>query len=83
MIQSVKTWFNSSETVAWARVQVAVGVVWTVLSASDLSPLLDPKWLTYWLIVNGIVTEYLRRRGTESVNGTLRDVDTPLDPGRP
>lgn len=64
MINGVKNWFWRSETIAWARLQVLVGAVWTVLSATDLSPLLDPRWLTYWLIVNGIVTELLRRRNS-------------------
>jgi hypothetical protein len=75
MFTSIKTWFNSSEVIFWARAQVVVGAVWTALSASDLSPLLDPKWLTYWLIANGIVTELLRRRGTEYRDGHLRDKD--------
>lgn len=64
MINGVFNWFWRSETIAWARLQMFVGIVWTVLSATDLSPLLDPKWLTYWLIFSGVVTELLRRRGS-------------------
>lgn len=67
MITSIKNWFRHSETIMWARIQVAAGIIWTVLSASDLSPLLNPKYLTYWLIVNGVISEWLRRRGTEVV----------------
>lgn len=63
MINAIKNWFWRSETILWARAQMLVGVVWTVLSATDLSPVLDARWLTYWLIVNGVVTELLRRRG--------------------
>lgn len=58
----IKAFFLRSETILWARLQVIVGAVWTALSATDLAPLLNPKWLTYWLIFNGVVTELLRRR---------------------
>lgn len=75
MFERAKTWFDSSETILWARLQVVVGAIWTVLSASDLSPLLDPRSLTYWLIANGVITELLRRRGTEYRDGRLRDKD--------
>lgn len=71
--QSIKDWFRNSETILFARMQVMVGVVWTVLSVSDLSPLLSGKYLTYWLIFSGIVSEYLRRRGTDTVNSRLVD----------
>lgn len=64
MINGVKNWFWRSETIAFARLQVFFGIVWTVLSASDLSPVLSGKVLTYWLIFSGIVGEYLRRRDT-------------------
>jgi hypothetical protein len=64
MINSIKNWFWRSETIAWARLQVLFGVVWGVISIADLSPLLTGKWLTIWLIFNGIVTELLRRRNT-------------------
>lgn len=82
MWEKIKNWFWRSETIAWARLQMFIGIVWTVLSVSDLSPLLNPKWLTYWLIFSGVVTEYLRRRGTtgETVvvsqvkDGTLQGV---------
>lgn len=57
-----KAFFLRSETILWARLQVLVGALWTALSATDLAPLLSPKWLTYWLIFSGLVTELLRRR---------------------
>lgn len=62
MIDNIKAWFKNSETIFWARAQLAVGAVWTALSATDLAPLLNAKWLTYWLIFSGALTEYLRRR---------------------
>lgn len=64
MINDIKNWFWRSETIAWARLQMLVGAIWTVMSVSDLSPVLDPKWLTYWLVFSGVVSELLRRRGT-------------------
>ncbi len=70
MFAKFKSWFDSfvasfhdSEVLVWSRVQFLVGVVWAVLSQTDLSPVIsDPKYLTYWLIANGVITEYLRRR---------------------
>lgn len=54
---------HNSEVILWARLQFFVGVVWTVLSTTDMAPLIsDPKYLTYWLVFNGVVTEMLRRR---------------------
>ncbi len=72
--QSIKDWFHNSETILWARLQVLVGIVWTVLSTADLSPVLSGKYMTYWLVFSGVVTEMMRRRGTEVVNGSLRDL---------
>lgn len=72
MINFIKNWFWRSETIAWARLQVAFGIVWGVLAVTDLSPLLSGKWLTIWLILNGVVTEYLRRR-----NATPQTVIVP------
>lgn len=83
MINGVKTWFRQSETIAWARLQVLVGAVWTVLSVSDLSPVLQGRYLTYWLVFSGVVTELLRRRHTDVVDGRLCDRDRDLDPGKP
>lgn len=62
MWQKVKQWFNESMTILWARAQMLIGVVWTTLSAVDLSPVLPPKWLPVWLVLSGVVTELTRRR---------------------
>jgi hypothetical protein len=34
---------------------------------------MSAKMLAYWLIVDGVVSEYLRRRGTETVVKMLPD----------
>jgi len=61
MWSKIKTWFKDSETIFWARLQMLVGVVWTVLITVDLGPLLSPKALAVWLIVSGVITELARR----------------------
>lgn len=58
-------WMRQSGTIAWARFQMLAGAMWIGLSQTDLSNVLDPKLLTYWLIINGIVSEIIRRKGTE------------------
>lgn len=75
-LEQMKAWFEHSETILWARLQVLVGAVWIVLQATDLSPVLQGKYMTYWLVFSGVVTELVRRRGTESRNGVIRSVDT-------
>lgn len=65
MWNDIKAWWRSwknSGTILWARLQVLGGAVWTVLTQTDLAPLLNPKYLTYWLIVSGVVTELVRQR---------------------
>lgn len=58
--------FHRSETILFARLQVLFGVVFEVLTHTDLSPLIhDQRVLTYWLIGSGVATELLRRRGQD------------------
>ena len=69
MLEKLKAWFKRSETILWARTQVAIGFVMAVL------PTLTPiQWfdaaltktqrfvLAATAIVNGLWTEYLRCR---------------------
>ena len=67
---------DRSETIAFARIQMFIGAVWTVLAVADVSPILSGKYLTLWLIFSGALTEYLRRRGTEVRDGVIRSIDT-------
>jgi ABC-type thiamin/hydroxymethylpyrimidine transport system permease subunit len=61
--------FHNSETIFWSRLQVVVGVllpivftVVQVVTSTDLSPLFsNPKILVGWLIINGLLQEFLRR----------------------
>jgi hypothetical protein len=85
------TWFTNSETILWARAQVIFGVVsggllivWSVASSTDLSSLFaNPKWFSVWLVTNGVITELLRKRGTLTRDGHLRDPDDDktMNPG--
>lgn len=54
-------WCKHSHTIMFARLQVLAGSVWAVLTTGDLAPLLEPRWLTVWLIVSGTITEFARR----------------------
>jgi hypothetical protein len=65
--------FHQSGTIVFARLQVLVGTVWCVLTATDLAPLIsNPKYLTYWLIASGVITELSRRsRSVEDEEGHL------------
>lgn len=79
MINTLKNFFHHSETILWARIQMLFGIVWMVLSTADLAPIInDPKILTYWAIANGVITEWLRRRGTET-QSILVNPDAPAD----
>lgn len=62
MWQKIKDWFHGSLTIAWARLQLVIAAIWSVLVMTDLSPVLGQKWLTAWLVLSGIVTELARRR---------------------
>lgn len=68
-----KAFFKRSETIFYARIQALSGFVLAVLGSMDWSQLktwdfTTPKqtaWLGVGLIVNGIVTEVLRRRNMQ------------------
>jgi len=65
---NIKAWFKYSETIFWARVQTAAGfliavfasVDWTQLAVSGISK--ETALLAAGLFINGLFTEYLRRR---------------------
>lgn len=65
MWDRIKTFFRDSETIFWARLQVFVGLaaqVVTFVDPSVLAPVLPADWLPWALVLNGVGTEYLRRR---------------------
>jgi uncharacterized membrane protein HdeD (DUF308 family) len=65
MWQRIKTFFKDSETIFWARLQTALGVIASIITYVDpsvLSPVIPSEWFAYFLVANGVATEFLRRR---------------------
>ena len=71
----VRVWFHDSETIVWARLQILVGSIWVVLLATNLSPILPPKAITYWLIASGVITELVRRSREQRNLGVSEPAD--------
>lgn len=75
-------WFNGSGTILWARVQMLFGVLMFAATSTDITQLSffreHPNWVIYWAMLNGFVTEYVRRRNTETVM-----IPTTLPDGTP
>ncbi len=75
MWSRVVKFFHDSEVIFWARLQsfggaalIVLDAVFEVVSHSDLSPFIsNPKTLGTVVMVNGIVTELLRRRRATDV----------------
>lgn len=68
MWQRIKAFFNDSETIFWARLQTLLGTLAVMATYTDtalISPLLPAEILPWFLLGNGVATEYLRRRRTE------------------
>lgn len=65
MWQRIKEFFKHSETIFWSRLQVLIGFVAVAIVSVDpglIAPFLEPKWVPVAFLVNGVVTEWLRRR---------------------
>lgn len=70
MWNKVKSWFKNSATILWARIQVFAGLVAATLMALASDPdvsgaiqaALQPKFIPYYVIIVGLVTEIARRR---------------------
>lgn len=77
MWPKIVTFFKDSEVIFYARLQSIGGVVllvgdavFEVVSHSDLSPFIsNPKTLATVVMVNGILTELLRRRREPEMGG--------------
>ena len=70
MWTKIKAFFKDSETIFLARLQVAAGLVASALTYVDPSvfqPVLGAQWFPWFLVANGLATEYLRRRRDESM----------------
>lgn len=62
MWNAIKRFFLDSETIFWARLQLAIGAAWEVLIQTDMTTVIPPDWMPWWLMISGIVTEFMRRR---------------------
>ncbi|PAQ06784.1 hypothetical protein [Mesorhizobium temperatum] len=66
----IKSYFSDSETIFWARLQAAIGVVAAVVTYVDpqvLAPLIPSEIFPWFLVINGLLTEFLRRRRAEDL----------------
>ena len=70
MWTKLKDFWHRSETLFWADLQSALGflaLVITYVDPSLLQPLIgNEKWFPILVLLNGIATRYLRRRGEPS-----------------
>ena len=70
MWEKIKTWFKHSVTILWARLVALVGLLLAVGQPllgdpnvnSAMQSILQPKFIPYYVIAIGIVTELARRR---------------------
>lgn len=70
MWDKIKAWFKNSATILWARIQVIVGAAVAAALAllqnpdvtNALQSALQPKFIPYYVIAIGLVTELARRR---------------------
>ena len=70
MWDKIKAWFKHSVTILWARVMTLGGAVLAALVSLSSDPnvgaaihsVLQPKFIPYYVIAIGLVTELARRR---------------------
>lgn len=69
MWQRIREFFRDSETIAWARIQAVLGflaVIITYVEPALVVPVLG-DYAPWFLLLNGLATEYLRRRRAEDL----------------
>jgi len=70
MWDKIKNWFRHSITILWARIVALGGVALGALQALSADPAvndavraaLQPKFIPYYVIAIGLITELARRR---------------------
>lgn len=70
MWQRIKSFFKDSETLFYARLQAALGLIAGILTYVDpslLAGVMPAEWLPWFLLLNGLATEYLRRRRADDL----------------
>lgn len=71
MWERIKAFFKESETIFYARLQLAVGAIAAVITYVEpavFQPILGAQWFPWFLVANGLATEYLRRRRDTEMN---------------
>lgn len=71
MWEKIKIFFKNSEVIFMARLQMVLGFVaiaLTLVDPSVLAPIIPTNYLPWFLLLNGLATEYLRRRRTVGDN---------------
>lgn len=76
MWEKIKSFFADSETIFLARAQMFFGVVLEI--AANIDPTLFAPifgdYFPYFLIANGLLTEYLRRRRADDLHRRHEDM---------
>ena len=75
MWSKIKSSFRNSVTILWARIQVLAGLLAASLMALATDPnvtgaiqvAMDPKFIPYYVIAIGLITEIARRRSINRV----------------
>ena len=70
MWDKIKTWFRHSVTILWARVVALAGLLLAAGQSllgdpsvnSAMQSILQPKFIPYYVIAIGVITELARRR---------------------
>jgi hypothetical protein len=70
MWDKIKTWFKHSMTILWARVVAFAGILLATVESLIGNPdingaiqqALQPKFIPYYVIAIGLITELARRR---------------------
>ncbi len=73
MLGKIKAWFKNSVTILWARLQVFAGLAVAALVSLSSDPIiqdavrsaLQAKYIPYYVIALGLLTELARRRTVE------------------
>ena len=75
MWSKIKSSFRNSVTILWARIQMLAGLLAASLMALATDPnvtgaiqvAMDPKFIPYYVIAIGLITEIARRRSISRV----------------
>ena len=70
MLENIKAWFRHSVTILWARLVALGGFILAMVEAlasdpsinSAMQAALQPKFIPYYVIAIGLITELARRR---------------------